>query len=508
MELETGSTVASAAFDVHTVALLHADSNGAGGSQPPTSAAPPLELLNAAGALRASQTLNTRSAVRLRVFDAALEDGKNERAVRLALECAPHAVVLDARARPGDRARSGLGIGFRAQAGDDVAALLDAGAKLRNSGTRCPKWLVALVGEDKDAATELLTAGAADVVVRGEPDETLPSVLEAAFRGQTEWAGSRGVSWRKGDGTVVHEQASVTPRRVAAPAWDLVDLKRYEQGTPDRRDHVRRLLQRLRLSKSPAKRSGQREAEILTTRACAPDCPTCHGSFGLSDRRDRTVREVTAEVRELVNERGVRHLKIVDHAFDGRPDRALEITRALLVIRDAPNMQNLRVSFPNGFRGDGLTPELIDALMRLGVRRFPLAIGTAAPRLQRLLKLNLNLERVAKNLAAIDRRGGIGHVSLYLGLPTETTGEAALTIRWASQCSAHTATFMRGSNLDFGPHWKRIQDGELDDFRALKRRALTTFYGSPSRAGRMLRSPFRRVSILRTSAPRTVGLST
>ena len=478
MSLGQGSAAPSSTM---TIALVRASGAGA-------TVAPPLPLLAAASAARRAgiRRGGVHHKVRAKLFDAAIEDGGNARAVRLAMQCAPHAVILGLDENRPPRV-SALGRP-RADHRERFESLADAGRKVRDLQGSKP-LRVALAPEDTALAAWLLGEDAADVVVRGEPDDSLPRALETA-RGP--WKDIRGVSWRDADGTVHHEAQARTPRSVAAPAWDLVDLARYHPSP--RRPALAKLRGR-----------GRRAASLLTTRACAPDCPTCHGSFGISSRRDGSVREVVAEIRELVTQRGVRELKIVDHAFDGRPERALEITRAVQVIRSAPNMRDLRVTFPNGFRGDGLVPELVDALMEIGVRRFPLAIGTASPRLQRILKRNVDLDRVRASLATIDRRGGIGHLELYLGLPTETTGEAAHTIRWASRSDAHTATFARGTEVDFGPHWQRAASGELDDFVNLKRRALATFYGSPGRAGRLLRRPFLRTGHLFRQATQRQG---
>lgn len=422
--------------------------------------------------------------MRLRLLDAAAEDGGNPRAVSRALKMRPDAIVLGLEERTRD---------------DRLGPLLDAGTRIRNAGPR-GALRVALVDESHRAAEVLLREGAADLVVRGDADSALPVVLANAFEGRSDWSGVRGVSWLTDGGISNHERPAPSAVHLPSPAWDLVELEHY-------RGQERSFLQRFRLpglhlkglrsrgtpgeepglTANTSKRSGGERATILTTRACAPDCPTCHGSFGTAGR-DRSVRDVIAEIRNLVTRRGVRTLEIADHAFDGQPARAVEIANAIALLASAPNMSRLRVSFTNGFRGDGLTDELIDALFRIGIRRFPLAVGTGSLRLQRLLKRNIRLEAAERALARIEDRGGMGHLRLFLGLPTETTGEVALTLRWAARTRAHTADFLRGSEVDLGPLWRRPESAEIDDFPSLRLRALRTFYGSTSRAGRILRA--------------------
>ena len=120
--------------------------------------------------------------------------------------------------------------------------------------------------------------------------------------------------------------------------------------------------------------------------------------------------------------------------------------------------------------------------MGAGLRRFVLDVGTASPRLQRLLKRNIDLDRAAAALEVIDRAGAHGHLELLLGLPTETAGEAARTIRWAAGSAAHTASFVPGADHDFGSLWRRGDEQEFDDFPALRRRARVLRFGTASAA--------------------------
>jgi radical SAM superfamily enzyme YgiQ (UPF0313 family) len=374
------------------------------------------------------------------------------------------------------------------------------------------------IDEVSGAAASLLQDGAADVVVRGEADETLPSVMGQAMAGRTDWRGERGVSWLDA-GKVRHERESATPMRLPTPAWDLIDLESYSE--PSRASWVSSpwlnsrwlnspwlnspwlnspwlasIQKRLRLSHRGPRGQRGPEATIYTTRSCPTDCPTCHGSFG-SHGRERPVGEIIQEIRALVQKHRVRRLHIGDAAFDGNPGRAEAIASAIAKLRSAPGFGYLSLSFPRGLRGDGLTPSLIETLIRAGATTLPLRVTTASPRLQRLLKENIDLARVDAALVDIADRGARGHLLMRLGLPTETVGEVAHTIRWARASLAATADFENGRNVDFGPAWTRDQPGDIDDFAGLRRRALTSFYSSPTRVGRLAKSlPGSMTSVL------------
>lgn len=490
---------------------------------------PPLELLSAATGLREHQALRRGAPPRLILSDSATELGgasspitstkagpnagpdSADEATARTLAFGPDLVLVGAESTqlPG---RSGR------REEPWLEHLSDTGSRLKGRDAQGPVRVL-WINEETDAAASLLENGAADLVVRGEADESMPSLVEEAIAGRRDWSGSRGVSWMQ-NGKVRHEREGSTPLRLTAPAWDLIDLSLYSGtegagwlastrlgahlgthlGTWSERligqlpDPIRGRLGRPRQGSddesspaSPRRRSHHHKATIFTTRACPPDCPTCHGSFG-SHGRERPVGEIVRELRELVQKHGVRHIAIGDRAFDGQPARARKITEAIAKLRSAPGYGRLTMSFPQGLRGDGLTPELIDALRRAGVTMLPLRVTTASPRLQRLLKENIQLPKVHDALQHMAQRGVRGHLMLRLGLPTETVGEAAHTIRWARGTQATTADFENGREIDLGPAWTGVDSGDIDDFPGLRRRALTAFYSSPGRAGRLVKA--------------------
>ncbi|MEM1448462.1 MAG: radical SAM protein [Planctomycetota bacterium] len=455
------------------VVFVRVDAPATGAKGRDVRATAPAALLTAAAAVR--DRAQSKARVGVALVDREVERWTEDEAARSALSLEPGVVVLGTERDAPDLVSVGKRVG-----------------EPRNGPVR-----VALISADMGLAEGLLATDAADLVLRGEPDDTLPALVHAAAGGRTTWSGFNGVSWRDAEGQVQHEEDADSPRSSATPAWDLVDLGRY--GDPEERPLP--LLGRLPFLERVARPQGAPAVTIVTSRACTSDCPTCHGSYG-AQARNRSVNDVVQEIRGLVRDGGVRTLRIGDHAFDGRPGRALPIARAIAELRGTPGREDLTVTFPAGLRGDGLTDELVDALVDAGVRRFPLRVDTASPRLQRLLKTNVDLRRVQRALERIAARGAIGHLTLRLALPTETTGEAAHTMRWARESAAHTATFLPGRDLDLGSSWNLDRTGEDDDFMNLRRRALTGFYASPRRAVRLARALPRLLPRVHFRAPR------
>jgi amino acid adenylation domain-containing protein len=111
--------------------------------------------------------------------------------------------------------------------------------------------------------------------------------------------------------------------------------------------------------------------------------------------------------------------------------------------------------FPNGIRGDILTPEYIDLMVAAGTVTMDLALETTSPRLQKLIRKNLNLERLYRNIDYIIRRHPqvILEMQIIHGLPGETEEEAQASLdyikslRWAHFPYIHVLNIYPGSAM-------------------------------------------------------------
>jgi amino acid adenylation domain-containing protein len=111
--------------------------------------------------------------------------------------------------------------------------------------------------------------------------------------------------------------------------------------------------------------------------------------------------------------------------------------------------------FPNGIRGDILTPGYIDLMVAAGTVTMDLALETTSPRLQKLIRKNLNLERLYQNIDYIIRRHPqvILEMQIIHGLPGETEEEAQASLdyiknlRWAHFPYIHVLNIYPGSAM-------------------------------------------------------------
>ena len=195
----------------------------------------------------------------------------------------------------------------------------------------------------------------------------------------------------------------------------------------------------------------------------------------------------------------------MDDIFNFRPARAKKIARGLIE-RD----YGLKLTFPNGFRGDILDEELVDLLKEAGMYRCMVAVESAVPRIQKVMKKNLKIEKVRNIVDYIAKRGIMVHGAFMLGFPSETREEMEATIDWAAKSSFHTAAFFRvipfkGTQLfqeiehagyelpndwsKYEPYQSEINLSEVQeqDIFKIRKEAYRRFYFSPKRLFRIFK---------------------
>lgn len=348
--------------------------------------APPLELASLAAHLRAVGGLE------LDLRDLALEDPETRVALGLLDDSRPDALV--AWVEPGAHA--------------ELVELL------RLARTASPELKVAVAGpEIAHHAAVLLELGAADVVAR--PGEELGVVdwIRALREGATSPEGCRGLVHRGPEGRTIREAIRALPAdldREPLPAWDLVDVTRYFT----------------RPGSSTPHRCRRQWAPLSTSRACPPGCGVCHSSYGRV-QRSRGLASVMEEIDRLVDRFGVQEVVLFDEVPNHDPARLRSLLEAL-----ASRHPDLTLSFKNALRGDLLGGQDPALLRAAGVREISLVVETASPRLQREMKLNVDLAATVAAAEALERSGISTRGLFTLGLPTETATEREETVRFAT----------------------------------------------------------------------------
>ncbi len=162
---------------------------------------------------------------------------------------------------------------------------------------------------------------------------------------------------------------------------------------------------------------------IQATRGCPYHCAFCHKIWPKTHSK-RSAENVFAEV-DLYYRMGVRRFALIDDIFNLDRENSMKFFN--LVIE---NGLEVKLFFPNGVRGDILTKDYIDLMIKAGTISMAFALETASPRLQKIIKKNLNLEKLRENLEYI--ASTYPHVVMELftmhGFPSETKEEAKKTL--------------------------------------------------------------------------------
>ena len=340
-------------------------------------------------------------------------------------------------------------------------------------------------------------ASAYPVEVMSDPnfDYTVIGEGEVTFRDLVD-AVRQGGSVRELDGLVYRDngRVEVNPRQhfvedldaLPFPAWDLVPIRKYKNF--------------VRMSNT-----GRGDfMALFTSRACPFKCIYCHGLFGKKFRK-RSPENVLEEIRQLYKDYGIREFEIIDDIFNLDLDRAKRICDLIIESR-----MHIRFTFPNGIRGDHMDEEFITKLARAGAIFMAFAVETATPRLQKMLKKNVKLDKIKRNITLARRAGIMCQGFFMLGFPTETREELQATVDFAVDSDLHAAHLFvvnayegtalaeiaksRGKRVhsDFTDTYmshgfNNLTDLSDKELAAIRRRGIRRFWLKPSRVWAILR---------------------
>lgn len=274
-----------------------------------------------------------------------------------------------------------------------------------------------------------------DYGVFGEGEDTLVELLKT-LEEKGDFSKIKGIAYRD-RGKVI-----LTPPRpciedldkttILSSAWDLIDIKEY--------------------AKHPNWNGLCRERfyfPVMTSRGCPFNCVFCRSkdTFGRGFRA-RSPENVFAEMMALYEKYNIREIHFFDDVFNFDAKRAERICSLLI-----ESGIRFSLAFPNGLRADIMTDGLLDSLKRAGCYKINYGIETATPRLQQLIKKDLDISRVRETVDKTVKKGILTAGYFILGFPTETSEEIEGTIDFAAASSLDNAYFFKFTDfLSLKPH--------------------------------------------------------
>lgn len=340
----------------------------------------------------------------------------------------------------------------------------------------------------------VLEGGDFDAAVIGEGEETFSELAEIIMEEGPGWKKPGILRRVKGIGFKSEGGAEITLPRppiedldsLPFPDWDLIDYEKFWKKPGMATIGVRPYF------------------TMFTSRGCPYQCVFCHKIFGKKFRA-RSPENVTEEMKRLIK-RGASHIEILDDISNLDKERF----NGMLISTIEKNLKPV-LSFPNALRADILDETSVDLLKRAGAGEVSVAVETASPRLQKLLKKNLSLDKVSRAIDNLVSGRIFTRGFFMLGLPTETEEEMKETIKFAHDSKLHLALFFtpnpykntemrdmflragklpeKTEHIDYEYYGSPFNASEVPDgkYRRLYRRAYYGFYFNPFRMWRIAR---------------------
>lgn len=283
------------------------------------------------------------------------------------------------------------------------------------------------------------------------------------------------------------------------PAYDLITIRKYKNFD--------------RFS-----RAGSGDyMSIFSSRACPYRCIYCHNIFGKKFRA-RSAENLYREIKYLHDTYNIREFEILDDIFNLDRSRVLEFCDRII-----DSGIKVTLAFPNGLRGDLLNEIQLIKLKNAGTIFIALAIESASPRMQKLIRKNMDIEKVRRSIEIARSLRIHSHGFFMMGFPGETLEEMKMTVDFILSSKLHSFNLFMATpyeNTDLGNMARQMGRHTVSDFsqdyftkefvnltdlpdnviNRLRRIALIRFYMNPLRIYGILRDFPGDRSLLRLSS--------
>lgn len=364
----------------------------------------------------------------------------------------------------------------------------------------CPDTQIIIGGPHASAyKAKVLEDKNADYVLSGEGEVSFLAFINALENpDSSNISAIPGLGYRDQGELKINEIAKIPVdiESLPMPAWDLIDINDYT--------NLRRMS-----GMGPVK-----YAALFTSRGCPYGCTYCHSIF-TTRFRAMSPEKVLDEIEYLIDRYNVREFEIFDDIFNCSYKRAEKICDMIIERR-----LNIKLHFPNGVRADRMDRNLVQKLARAGTTMMALAIESANPRIQKMVRKNVDLVKMTEIINYSVEENIFVWGYFMIGFPTESREEIMRTIEFACNSKLYVAMFfvvipfegtelfeqtgMISSDPDVssftGPYFipNEICEVPSAELHALRTYANFRFFMNPKRMIRILRAfPYSYRSLLR-----------
>ncbi len=278
------------------------------------------------------------------------------------------------------------------------------------------------------AKTYLATDTNIDFVIIGEPELTVKELL-SSLENQLDCSKVNGLIY-KIDETMITTKERILPNdlddiSISSSSWDLIDVKAYA-----------------RYANWNGALKESFYLPLLTSRGCPFPCTFCLETYD-KQFRARSPQNVIAEIKFLQDKYKAKEIHIFDAVFNYHNQRAKDICQAII-----DSDIKISLAFPHGIRADIMTDDLIRLLKEAGTYKLVYGVESGSPRIQKLIKKNLNLPLVREVIRKTAKTGILTGGYFMLGFATETEEEMNQTIDFAVDSDLDIASFFKATEYN------------------------------------------------------------
>lgn len=245
---------------------------------------------------------------------------------------------------------------------------------------------------------ETLKLTGADVVISGECEEILVSIIENP---------------KKYKHTIVKGKPVMDLDKIPFPARHLLDMSKYISlpNNYKRSPHV---------------------FQMFATRGCPNICTFCASANGIY--RQRSVQNVIAELKKLISDYNLKEIVFWDDLFTLNKHWVREFCDALI-------KEKINIAWSCEARVDTIDEDLVRKMKKAGCWNIFLGIESGNQELLDNIKKRTTLDMIRKGVKAVKKVGIEVRGSFMLGLPGETPEMARKTIDFAIELDPDYAQF-------------------------------------------------------------------
>jgi radical SAM superfamily enzyme YgiQ (UPF0313 family) len=273
----------------------------------------------------------------------------------------------------------------------------------------------------------------ADYIIRKEWDYSVGNLL-AALEKQADLSTVRGLTWKDANNAVhVNEDADMITDMdgLPIPAYDLLDLSKFYESV---------------FVAFPA-------ATMITSRGCPYTCMFCSYPQTIYGHKYRAMspRRVVLEIEYLVNELGVREIRIDDDTFNIDRQRVIDICKLIVE-------KKVTVIYSVQARAQLMTEEMAYWLKKSGCRMVLYGVESGNEEVLKHMRKNTTKDEIRRGVA-IAKKHGIDVLNcIMLGFYWDTRETMEESMQFAFELNAEFTQVSAPTPLPGTDYYKLLKD--------------------------------------------------